>query len=488
MTRSPPLAGLLAGLLLPACKTQEVVADTCPLDRPDPGTLRVDGTRIVDSHDRLVLLRGINAGGRSKFSPYMPFDFAEAGADAAGFDDALATYLDRAEHWGLNVLRVPFSWAAVEPEPGVDDPAWAARYDALLDEAWARGLWTIVDFHQDVYCEAWCGDGFPLWTLPGFDPLDPPETSHDCPDWFFGYLGDDDVDAAFDRFWADAPTDNGEGLQTQWRAMWSRMAARHADRPGVIGFELINEPHRGTADEEAWASGPLPAFYSEVAADVQAIDPDALVFFDSTGLDAVRATTSLTRPVGDNLVFAPHFYDPSIFLGGEADPAFIAEGLASWASVRDAWDMPLIIGEFGIQHERTGADRTTRAHYEALDAHQLHATWWEYSESAEDWNQEGLSVVGPAGEERLEILSELVRPYPHAIAGTDASWRFDPDSGIFEATWTAADGVSELVLPAWRTGDITPTIEIEGGCWDLHEQRILVSASPGAHVTVRVVI
>jgi hypothetical protein len=43
----------------------------------------------------------------AKFAPFVPFDFS-----AGGFDASLATYFDRAEAWGFDVLRVPFSWAA----------------------------------------------------------------------------------------------------------------------------------------------------------------------------------------------------------------------------------------------------------------------------------------------------------------------------------------------------------------------------------------
>src|SRR5205823_2053948 len=133
---------------------------------------------------------GINAGGRSKNAQYHPFEYAEGGYDAA-----LAQYMDRAASWGIDVLRVPFTWQAVEPVEGKDDEDFLKRYDALLDAAWKRGLWTILDFHQDVYAENFCGDGFPPWTLA--DPKIAP--TENCGQWGLEYFGDAEVKGAFDR-------------------------------------------------------------------------------------------------------------------------------------------------------------------------------------------------------------------------------------------------------------------------------------------------
>ena len=58
---------------------------------------RADGTRFRDSLGRVVVLRGVDAGGRSKFAPFAPFDYA-----AGAYDVALASYMDRAASWGID--------------------------------------------------------------------------------------------------------------------------------------------------------------------------------------------------------------------------------------------------------------------------------------------------------------------------------------------------------------------------------------------------
>ena len=308
---------LLAALFL-ACGTSSSsapVARTCTIDVPVVDwRLRADGTRFRDGLGRIVVLRGVNAGGRSKFAPFSPFEFAP-GAFAA----TLAQYMDHAKAMGIDAMRVPFTWEAVEPIQGQDDQEFLGRYDALLDAAWAHGIYTVVDFHQDVYSQVFCGDGFPAWTVP--DPK--PAPHHDCPSWSLEYFGNQGVLDAFDRLWADNST-----VQSQLMAMWDRMVARYKDRPGVIGFEVINEPATGSASSDAFESVTLTAFYSKMVARMRAAAPSSLVFVDPIGFDGVVVHTSLARPSGDGVVFAPHFYPI-----GRADPESVHDSLANWAAV-----------------------------------------------------------------------------------------------------------------------------------------------------------
>src|SRR5579862_1756233 len=115
-------------------------ATTCTLSPPALSTWRLaaQGTSLVDALGRTVFLRGVDAGGRSKFAPYVPFDFA-----SGAYASALDAYMARAASWGIDAMRVPFTWAALEPTEGQDDQAWLSRYAELLGAAWAHGIYTI---------------------------------------------------------------------------------------------------------------------------------------------------------------------------------------------------------------------------------------------------------------------------------------------------------------------------------------------------------
>ncbi len=439
-------------------------ADACEAARPALATRRldVDGMLLLDALDRQVGLRGVNAGGRSKLPPFFPFPFAESGdplqGDAPPFDAAVAAYFDRVQGWGHDVVRLPFSWDALEPTRGTFDEAWLDRYEAMVEAAGARGLRVIVDFHQDVFARPYCGDGFPIWACP--DPI--PETPEDCSSWFLGYFQDTNQMAAFDNFWA-----NGDGLRDDFLAMWEHMVARTWPHDNVIGFEIINEPGNGSADEADWAPNVLTPFYEEVGSAMRGWAPGALIFFDGTGIDAVTQETEVELPAGEGFIFAPHFYDGNVFLGGDIGGVeYVEEGLGKWAALRDAWNVPALVGEFGIRSDHPSAADYVRFNFDFLDVYGLHGTLWEYSTTADDWNQEAMSVVSPDGEETA-VVDAMVRAYAAAVAGRVTSWSYDALARTGELVYEAhADGVTEIAAPARLYPDGVQA-ELTGveGCW-----------------------
>jgi len=465
---APALGVVVAG----ACGAEPTVgglpvAPRCAIERPAPGRLSIAGGAIVDELGRRVALRGVNTGGRAKRAPYAPFDFADGGYDAA-----LATYLDRAASWGIDALRVVFSWQAAEPTAGSPDEAYLARFDALLDGAWARGMWTIIDFHQDLYAEPYCGDGFPAWTL-----TPPPEPRQDCERWFNLY-NDSTVKAAFDAFWAE-----GSPARAAYDALWQRLADRHRDRPGVIGYEPINEPHWGTASQTTWEATTLTTFFTDMAALLGERDPDGLVFVDLPGIDGVSGETTLERPVGDRIVLAPHSYDPNALFGGSLRDN-VKRRLQPWADLGAAWGVPVLIGEMGVVAEHPQAAVHLRRHLAAMDALGLHGTWWEYSVSPELWNGENLSVVDASGAD-TPMVDELARPYPRALAGEVVTSEYDPDLRLYALEYhPSGDAPTEIPVPA-RWGEVR--IGADGGCVDLRDGHLLVKAAAGADV-VRVAV
>jgi len=401
--------------------------------RVDPdGTLR-------DEHGRDLQLRGVNTGGRSKWAPYLPFEISED-ASLAEVEAAAAAYFAPLRDWGLDTVRVPFSWEGLEPVQGQFDARYLDRYAAMIDAAWALELRVIVDFHQDVYASPFCGDGFPLWTIAG--EHGPPR--RDCPDWGLGYILDGEMRAAFDRFWADE-----DGLHTAFRAMWSKMAARVGAHPGVLGLELLNEPGWGSANDiDAWKQAVLMPFYTAMFAHLRAeVGDELLLFYDNPGIDAVGLTPTLhLRPEGEGLVYAPHLYDPALIKGNPGtgnDPGAQLQSVAAF--VREA-GVGALIGEFGYAHGAKDGPMWLARVVDELDATRLSATLWEYSRSAELWNHEDLSVVAADGQERA-ILDVYVRPWLRAVAGAQASFRWDAAAGVATAAWTGDGGVSELVLP-----------------------------------------
>jgi len=422
----------------------------CTLTPPTPPSSRLvtDGELLKDALGRTVFLRGVDAGGRSKFAPYVPFDFADG-----GFSPALEAYMSHAESWGIDAMRVPFTWAALEPTEGTNDTAWMAMYEQIVASAWSHGIWSVVDFHQDVYSEVYCGDGFPGWTVTDAGP-----PAHDCPGWQLEYATDTSVQHAFDVFWG-----NATGLQAKYLDVWGTMIPALADTPGVLGFEIINEPASGSANNLTFGATTLTAFHTMVAAYMRNLAPSSLIFVDPTGVDGVTATTGLTNPGGGNLVFSPHYY-PIV----HGDTASLVTGLQGWADIGKSWNVPVFLGEFGAANN----DPTTPAYmasmWSAVDELGFAgATEWEYSISTELWNSEMNTLVTPDGGE-YPVAQSIIRPYARAVAGTAITQGWDGAKTTFTLSFTPASGgtdITEVRVPA-RAYRASYHVRAVGACFD----------------------
>ena len=455
----------------PACDTSgsELLAPPCSISPPSPPDWRLtaDGATFRDGLGRQVFLRGVDAGGRSKFAPYVPFDYP-----TNGYAAALASYMDRAASWGIDVLRVPFTWAAVESVEGTDDENFLSMYDALLDAAWARGMWTVIDFHQDVYSEVFCGDGFPAWTVPNA-----PAPHHDCPNWGSEYLMDTDVQAAFDRLWAQ-----GSPIQDAMLSLWDRMVARYKDKPGVLGFEIINEPGWGTQAVETFESGSLTTFYARAVPRIQAEAPSSLLFLDPTGFAGEFLVTGLTPPAGaSGIVFAPHYYQ----LGaddGYGKPDAVLGDLEKWVAVGATWNAPVFLGEFGVNDTVANAQDFMRAHFEALDALGMSGTEWEYSVSVDAWNDESDGIVAADGTE-LPVAGAVLRPFAKAVAGSAITSSYDATSRTFKVSYTPQPGITEISMPA-RVFPAGYAVTGTGACVDTSQAGVMRIRATGGPVSI----
>ncbi len=456
-------------------------ATMCALSAPTitTGMLRADGRLLRDEVGRAVLLRGVNAGGRSKWAPFMPFEFADDAELAARREQLMSSLAA----WGVNVIRLPFSWEGLEPVEGTIDTVYLDRYKALIDAAWAHGMRVIVDFHQDVYASPFCGDGFPLWTLGDIAHGAP---RHDCADgmWFGQYLDrGGPVPLAFERLWT-----NTDGLQDKFRAMWRRMATELSGRAGVIGFEIINEPGWGARPVADFEANVLPDVWSTLGAELRTIAPSALIVGGGPGIDAISATTSLVNPSVEQFVYAPHYYNVQVATGGAyTNRALTRTNVARLAAVGTTWNRPVIFGELGVADHSADKSIYLRDVYDALDATLSHATVWEVSYSSERWNDENLTIVNADGSERA-LIDEVVRPYARAVAGTvdRMLWLRDARTFVLEVSATT-DGIAEIDLPTRHFGP-RPHVGLEGGCasFDPSTGRLLVDATAD-HFTLVVV-
>lgn len=362
--------------------------------------LRVEGRHFKDASGRVVVLRGVNVAGNSKVPPFRP------ATDPAIFDPLAA--------WGLNVVRLLFTWEAYEPSPGAYDQSYLDYYTAAARAAWDRGLFVIVDFHQDAFSRSslgGCGDGFPAWAIPPSIPPAAPDNGPSCADWGPRMLKDKEMAASWDAFYAD-----DFGARTRYIEMLKSVASHLDAEPGVIGYDIVNEPW----GSEAAQIGP---FYQDAAAALRGASKTAILFVEPRALASAGNPTELADPKIEGSAYAPHFYDASVLL------------FKSWSNIppdkpwgfmlgtAEAWGVPLLIGELGAPAGTASVDGYLDALYSRLDESFASATQWVYTPgwtvaSKDGWNDEDLSIVDDQGRLRDNFR---VRPYARRVAGEPTS-------------------------------------------------------------------
>jgi endoglycosylceramidase len=366
----------------------------------------------------------------SKLSPYLP--------SATGFGADDAAFLSRN---GFNAVRLGVIYAGVEPQPGVYDDAYLGRIAATVRALGARGIYSLLDFHQDQYNERFHGEGFPTWAVQD-DGLP------NAPDLGFpgNYLGMPAVQHAFDHFWADSPGPGGVGLQERYAAAWAHVASRFAGNRNVLGYDLINEPWPGTT----WAqclSG-CPAFDAQLGAmqkkavdAIRAADKRQLVWYEPNPLFNQGFLPTQLPKLGDpRLGFSFHAY----CLGGPAatcakgERGALTNARARSAATGDA----IMLTEFGATPDTATLSRI------ANEADDQMIPWveWAYcgcgdpTTSANPPSSQAV-IVDPAKPPRgsnvvAPTLKALSRPYPQLVTGTPRSFSFNTGSGVFKLAYT----------------------------------------------------
>lgn len=388
---------LLAGL----CGSLPVLAGPPSLSR-----LRVEGRSLVDANGGVVLLRGVNLSGESKVPP---FRHVRAPAD-----------LDPLPRLGLNALRLLFIWEAYEPSPGVYDERYLDQLAAVIDEAEKRGVYVIVDIHQDAFSRfatSGCGDGFPAWAIAKSARRQVPDNGPACASWGGKMIVDLDMHRSFADFYADR-----DGVRSRYLALLGRLARRFAGRTVVAGYDLLNEPW-GDENREI-----LP-LYRDAARVLRAVDPDAILFLEPHALcSGGFLGSAMAKPALTNVVYAPHYYDPGVLLGKSYSGLRLGPALAFRHMLGKAqdWGVPLLLGEFGAPAGTVRGREYLDLLHTKLNDSGASSTQWNYTPgwtaaNKDGWNSEDLSITDGSGRLRPEVFA--IRPQVVRLAGLRFSIR-----------------------------------------------------------------
>ncbi|MEZ5178352.1 MAG: cellulase family glycosylhydrolase [Acidimicrobiales bacterium] len=360
-----------------------------------PLSVSTDGrTRIVDDRGREVRLRGTNLN--------VLADYYQADPDLPPVQPATDADWDAMAANGFSVVRLLVNWSALEPSRGQLDGFYVGKIRAAIDAAKARGIYTVIDMHQDAWgksiatpastvCPAgteraigW--DGAPDWatSTAGTSTCRPPGDRE----------GADAVRVAFARFYG-----NDDGIRTAYVAAVAALAREFAAEPALAGIDLFNEPNQVAPAEESAAQ--ITALYGEMIPAIRDAETQTEGGFPHLLFVEPLITFPLpgsmpAKDVSDdpNLVFAPHNYaeviGPKIL---SVEDTFSVQ--ADTATDR-GW--PLWVGEYGVYQTDDAALSILKRFAAAEDAHLASGSAaWQWRQRCGDPHTIGTPGNRPTG-------------------------------------------------------------------------------------------
>lgn len=456
--------------MLTACDQPDDTG-SAPLDPLALRPLSVSSdNRIVDDLDREVLLRGANITSLGEYwqgSPDHPPTLPTTDEDW----DAMAAR-------GFSVIRLVVHWSRLEPERGRMDSAYLDEIDGYVSAAAERGIYTVIDMHQDAYsaftstpvdeicpegaspARGW--DGAPAWAVMT-DGLSTCVTGdrNSAPA----------VVAAWNHFY-----DDDDGIRDRFVATWTAVAERFADRPEVAGYDLLNEP-----DTSRPASELTPIYedlLAEVITAIRAAGAEQLIFLEPA-IPAGDPSNGLIFPDPERMGIQPHNLAGSTHNYAES---IDTTGLSLEATNTVIWNLAqtqgtgVWIGEYGFWSTSPEVLEVAARYAADEDKHAQGGAWWQWRQPCGDphslhrdgdgWEPNDTVVhlntldcaqgvdLGPTE----EFLALLGRGYPRAVPGRIALLESDPATGRLRLEAEADEAGGLLVL--W-----TPTRADAHGVW-----------------------
>eukprot|EP00746_Dinoflagellata_sp_MGD_P026988 gnl/MRDRNA2_/MRDRNA2_163583_c0_seq1.p1 gnl/MRDRNA2_/MRDRNA2_163583_c0~~gnl/MRDRNA2_/MRDRNA2_163583_c0_seq1.p1 ORF type:complete len:680 (+),score=90.93 gnl/MRDRNA2_/MRDRNA2_163583_c0_seq1:90-2129(+) len=456
--------------------------------------------RFVGSDGRTHLFHGVNAVYKS--FPWYPSTGAFDSNNSLSVDDMKNLRL-----WGFNVVRLGMMWPGVEPASGQYNQTYLQIMRRLVDDMYAHGIYTIVDFHQDAFSEKFCGEGVPSWLLDDLQPI-----SHNCTGVVasvakifgqckafadFHYRTDpatgnpltaDCLSVTFDQYSRTPEVASSWGnfykselVQKKFQNFWKQVAIAMKGAPGVLGYDLLNEPLNGNFFEHPEVLEPgysdqhrLQSVYATLYNVIRAEDADAIIMYEPPpfpdtfpsniaipGAPGVHAMGATSGPGGSD--HAHQVLSYHIYSCGFADPACdrngnthalqcdICDKYASDAVNMRTSDVKKLGG--GAFLTEFGACTETDKCFAEIDrmtsrAESAFTSWayWQFK-----YFHDITTVSGPdegfytaEGALQSKKVARLSRTYAPIIAGKPNYTKFDASTGAFRLKYTTEPHTDKL--------------------------------------------
>ena len=429
------------------------------------GLIRVnpDTKRLVDQFGREVFFHGVNVV--YKIPPYVPR------TDAF---DPVHSFVEKdmqiISDLGFNVIRLGMMWPGAEPNQQQYNQTYYDTIRSIIDKAYKYGIYTILDMHQDVLTEQFCGEGAPAWAINKEDarsfpfPLSSSSLEHeqntDCSkhQWADYYIAEA-VGVAFQNIY-----ENKDNILDYLAAFWNKAAFEFKDRESVLGYELINEPWLGDLYHHPSLVDPghadvtnLAPVYEKLSAAIRKIDSRHLILFEP--VTWADLGTGFKQVPGGELyqnrsVLSYHYYVPP-------NAPFVKEQFDIRMEDLHRLKCGGFLTEFAICGDKT---KLMEEILNACDEHKQSWTGWMYKLYGNITGDCGAlfdPITGEFDQKRADLLS---RTYPIAVAGEVDSISFNSQDSEFDLVYTTRGDIKHtetvIYVNSKRRYDGNPTVTV----------------------------
>ncbi|MCM1151102.1 MAG: glycoside hydrolase family 5 protein [Alistipes sp.] len=333
-----------------------------------PNFIRTDGMNLVDAHGERFEIRGTNLGHWLNPEGYL-FGFPKSADSPRRIHEGLCQIAGPAymEHFWRTfrenyITREDIAYIA---STGATTVRLPLHYKLFTDEEYLGLHAPGEGFALVDKVVAWCREAGLRLILD----------MHDCPG---GQTGDN-IDDSYGYPWLFRSPE----LQERFIAVWRSIAARYADEPAILGYDLMNEPIAHYFEDREELNAALQPLMIRTAKAIREADPRHVLILGGAQWNTnFKVYDDWT--FDDNLVFSCHIYKcpPSV------------NSLRGFAAFRDRSQCPMYMGETG---ENT--DEWVAAFRRALDETGIGWTFWTYKRL--DTERSFVSVAMPEGWERI---------------------------------------------------------------------------------------
>ena len=405
-----------------------------------------DPSIVQDQYGRQLILHGLNTSSSAKSDPQRLPWIVESDVEK------------EATVFGFNFVRFLIFWDGIEPQYNVFNTDYLNKVEERVNWYTSRGMYVMLDMHQDIYSIVFGGDGAPEWAV--HTDGNTINTDNSGPWWMKNI--DPAVVAAFQNFWRYSAY---KDLQDHYILCWKKVAERFKNNPYVIGYDLMNEPYGGdivTTISGQFEKTYLTDFYKRLIPGIRSVDNDNYLFFEPKSVGVTFGWAAGLPKINDcrngnpKLVYSTHLYPFGLHEGQnytELDKINIEQWKTERTKDLQLQGTSMLVGEFGLSPDNDGYDQYLTDVFKMFDDFKCHWSYWSNDQGG--WS--------PLNADRTEtpILPHLIRPYPRAVAGKIIAYNYDTSTNKF---WVKFKSNTDIGAP---TEVFIPQRYYPNG-WELH--------------------